>query len=209
MDFNLAYAVCLLLCPFIPKTDQDEQSPLSFLSKEWNNGRYKAANTAKGVSYMSRQEQEVVHVLNLARMNPGLFAKTVLRSTHRVSSLVETNNEYYRSLVMLLDTMKSLPVLMPDAACAESASCHALSAGKAGYIGHERQSPTCREKIHYRGECCNYGTDNPIEIVLLLLIDKGVPGLGHRKICLGSYDKVGVAMAPHTSYRYNTVIDFY
>jgi len=74
------------------------------------------------------------------------------------------------------------------------------------YVGHTRQTTEC--KTAYLGECCAYGNSDPLRIVLQLLIDEGVPSLGHRYICLGRYDVVGIATAPHTGYGSNTVLNF-
>ena len=52
-------------------------------------------------------------------------------------------------------------------------------------------------------------TRRPLSIVITLLIDDGIKGLGHRKNILNeSYNSVGVAIRPHKSYRVNCVIDF-
>ena len=59
----------------------------------------------------------------------------------------------------------------------------------------------------YGGECCQYGTDNALGVVMQLLIDEGIESLGHRKILMGDYTLIGVAMRPHIAYRVNTVLD--
>ena len=97
--------------------------------------------------------------------------------------------------------------LIPTKALFESAKCHAHNSGAKGYVGHDRQSSTC--KSDFNGECCQYGYEKPTQIVLDLLIDEGVPSLGHRKIILDTaYTKVGVSIQPHKTYRINTVMDF-
>ncbi len=211
MGYGLASSLLLLLLPYFQSVNSSGYvSPLASFSPAWNNPKYKDCNAAKSVDYMDDREKEVIYILNLARVNPRLFAETVVKNGYKVSSFIDTNDvQYFRSLIATMDTMRPRAILRPDAACVESARCHAISAGKKGYVGHKRQSESCKRKEHYYGECCNYGADSPIETVLSLLIDSGVPNLGHRKICLGEYAKVGAAVARHANYKYNTVIDFY
>ena len=66
-----------------------------------------------------------------------------------------------------------------------------------------------KKKWHFNGECCDYGHNNALDIIMSLLIDEGISSLGHRNICLSSYSKIGVAIQPHKLYGYNAVMDFY
>ena len=86
-----------------------------------------------------------------------------------------------------------------------AAQCWALESGAKGIIGHDR----LKCAYGYWAECCDYGSNRAIDIVLSLLIDEGVPDLGHRKIILyGAYQDVGISIQPHAKYRNCTVIDF-
>ena len=105
--------------------------------------------------------------------------------------------------------MDPLPLLTDNEKCYQSAACHAKLSGITGYIGHNRNSDECQKKKYFLGECCQYGNDEAVEIILSLLIDKDVPSLGHRKILLGKYTSAGVSIQPHKTYRFNTVLDFY
>jgi len=149
--------------------------------------------------YLSAAERDVIQVLNIARMYPKWFLYFYLRTP-------STENE--KSLYKTMSEMKSIAEpLQPDRKLFESARCHALSSGKTGYTGHERQDKTCKKT--FNGECCEYGNSRAVGIVLNLLIDEGVPSLGHRMICLdGGYKKIGVSTQPHKAYGSNTVLDF-
>ena len=186
-------------------------SPLASYSEKWNDIKYNACNTATGSSYMSKKEKEVIYILNLVRTNPALFAKTVLKKYPSVSGkdYLADDVYYYQSLVNTLLSLKPQQLIYPDEKCWSSAKCHAYSSGLTGYIGHARQSKTCKIKKNYQGECCDYGNADPLDIVLSLLIDEGVPSLGHRYLLLNSYSKAGVSIQPHKKYGTNTVIDFY
>jgi uncharacterized protein YkwD len=185
-------------------------SPLSSYSTAWNDIKYSKCNTAAGEAYMSNAEKETVYILNLVRSNPALFAKTVLKKYPSVSGnlYLATDSFYFISLVNRLMQMKPLDILYPDKACFESAACHATSSGIAGYAGHKRINRECEKKKNYNGECCDYGHKDPLEIILSLLIDEGVPSLGHRNIFLSAYNKIGVSIQPHKKYGYNAVFDF-
>ena len=184
-------------------------SPLSAYSAEWNDPKYKACNTAEHVRYLNDVEKQIIYVLNMARMNPKLFCKTVLPHVTDISSFADTKSEYYKSLVKEMSAMEPMGLLMPDSLCYVSANCHALTAGKKGYVGHDRQSADCKKKQHFFGECCQFGVSDPLGIIITLLIDQDTESLGHRHICLGSYTRMSPAIAPHKVYGTITVMDFY
>jgi hypothetical protein len=158
---------------------------------------------------MSAKEQEVIYILNLLRTNPALFANTVVKKYPEYSGKSNISKvAEYKSLLKTLQNTEPLPLLKPDALCYASAECHAASAGKRGYVGHERKEAGCRSKQHFNGECCEYGHDEPLDILVTLLIDQNVPGLPHRQICLSPYKAVAVSIQPHKTFRFNSVLDF-
>lgn len=58
-------------------------------------------------------------------------------------------------------------------------------------------------------ENCQYGPDEPIEVIMQLMIDSGIPSLGHRKTLMNcTYNFIGIAQSNHSTYRTNTVMDF-
>ena len=186
-------------------------SPLSAYSDEWNKKEYRKCNTASDISYLSAEEKEIIYILNLVRVYPLLFLNTVLVKYPSVNDKEYLLNDkyYYRSLKKILGDMPPENLLEFDKLCYESAFCHAVESGKKGYTGHGRPNKTCEDKRHYLGECCDYGNSESLEIVLSLLIDEGVPSLGHRKILLGNYTKIGLSTKPHKKYETCTVIDLW
>jgi hypothetical protein len=185
------------------------QSPLAAYSAAWNNAMYKKANTGAKASYLSSKEKQIIYILNLARMNPPLFASTAVKQfPGRIGDDNLVNHPDYKSLLDTLKKLKPLPLLYPDSLSWVSARCHAASSGENGYVGHERISDKCNAVLHYSGECCHYGYSDPFNIVVSLLVDEDVPSLGHRKILLlKGFSKIGVALAPHKTYGMNTVLD--
>ncbi|MEP6676552.1 MAG: hypothetical protein ABJA78_15430 [Ferruginibacter sp.] len=177
-------------------------SPLSTYSREFDKPEYTACNTAVSASYMTSEEKNVIYILNMARMNPKLFCTAV------VKKYTGTRDSYVKSLIQTMNRMKPQGLIYPDSICYISAQCHAAISGSTGYAGHDR-SGDCLDKRHFNGECCDYGHDKAIDIVMALLIDENVESLGHRSICFSPYKVMAVSIAPHTAWRYNAVLDFH
>ena len=207
---RLASLILLLVgLGFAASAQKKVTSPLSAYSRKWDDAKYLACNTAKNSSYMSDSEKKIIYILNLARMNPKLFAETVVLTFHPDAGKNESGEpRYVSSLIAMLDTVRPLNLLKPDQDCYKSAYMHASTSGKLGYTGHERQTTAATKAQRFRGECCSYGHGSPIQIVMQLLVDQDVPSLGHRMICLGSYTTIGVSLEPHKSWSYNCVLDF-
>ena len=167
-------------------------------SAAWDDPKYLEANSAMNEDYLTAEEKKIYYYLNLARMNPKLFADTYL------GHLRNSRDAYESSLFSELQHLKPMPVLKPDRKLYESAKCHATESGESGYVGHSRRK--CAR--YFMGECIQYGLSDALQIISDLLIDQGVSSLGHRKICLGSYTELGVSIQPHKSYGVNTVMDF-
>jgi hypothetical protein len=135
----------------------------------WELPQYEAANTAKGIAYISADEQEVIRLLNLARLNPELFANTYLAYYNEV--LPDSVSERVREKLL---NSQPLPPLVPSYALCKSAATEAysISAGtKPTYNNADR--------IHrYLPGAYNYGShylsnvNSPIEVALLLLANQ-------------------------------------
>jgi hypothetical protein len=185
-------------------------SPLAVFDKSWDNPVYASCNTAADASFMSDKEKELIYILNLARRYPAQFANTVVKQYPAWShneGMAKT--DHYQSLLRTMRLLPQSTLLYPDEACYASAQCHAVASGKKGYIGHNRLNADCKKQQHFMGECCDYGHDEPIDILMALLVDEGVANLGHRLICFTTYNKIGVSMAPHKQYGNGVVLDFY
>ncbi|MBJ04762.1 MAG: hypothetical protein CMP65_02520, partial [Flavobacteriales bacterium] len=86
------------------------------------------------------------------------------------------------------------------------AYCHAFKSGRKGIVGHKRVG--CKSPEFY-SECCAYGFDKAVDIVVQLLIDYNVKDLGHRRIILDPSQKfLGASIQSHKDYRFNAVLDF-
>ena len=182
-------------------------NPLSEYSPKWNDPKFHLCNTGKSVKYLSNEEKNVMWVLNMIRMDPQLFLNSVLMNEHFYNH--QKTSTYYLSLISDIKKLKpNNSPLLPDSSAYVSARCHAIQAGKRGYIGHERGKSGCIPD--YRAECCDYGSVFAIYILMDLLVDEGIESLGHRVTCLSpNYHYLGVSIQPHKSnYGTNTVMDF-
>lgn len=200
-------AIILLL---YATTASAQINPLATYHPVWNHTRYEACNTAKHVSYMSPVEKEIIFILNLVRAYPQQFLNTIVLKWPEIMERPHLKSStYFTSLVEDMKPLESLPILQPDSLLWLSARCHAVSSGKNGYLGHERITKECEQLKKFFGECCSYGTRNPVELIVRLLIDENVPGYGHRYICLKpAYRTIGVSVQPHKTYGVNAVLDF-
>ncbi|MBC7921024.1 MAG: CAP domain-containing protein [Ferruginibacter sp.] len=185
---------------------------------EWTADQLAAAHTAKGVAYLSEEEQRVIALTNLARTDGDRFARTYLAAYLREKKLPLSG--YVRSLVTDLKKVKGLPMFQPNEKLGQSAAYHANETGKKGVTGHNSTDGTnFGERIlrflkpadGYRlAENCYYGSNQAMDVVIRLLIDEKVPDLGHRHNLLNpQLNLMGVAIRPHQSvYRHTCVQDF-
>ena len=94
---------------------------------------------------------------------------------------------------------------------------HVLDTGPGGLIGHtgtDGSRPADRQKRYVTlegssGENIDYGKKSPLEVILALLIDDGVPNRGHRtNIFNKQFKKVSCYTGDHKVYKQQTVMNF-
>lgn len=170
-------------------------------------------NTAVDLPYLTNAEKDVILLLNEVRTNPRKFAEAYMKDKQSESSEAK---ECYRELI----STTPRPALLPSRALCLSARDHAKDMGENDMTGHvSSDGATATQRVErygkfigmYNGpwENCSYGFDDPLDIVLQLLVDQGVPSRGHRKNILEPHIHfVGVSIQPHKTYRFNCVMDF-
>lgn len=169
--------------------------------QNWTGEELSRANTAKDCPYMNQVEKDVVLYNNLARMYPAKFAQIELRSQRETA--------YLTSLRQDLNTMRPAQPLYVNRAETESAKCWAAESGRRGIVGHDRVGCSNNHVSEQWGENCSYGANTGRDIVIQLLIDEGITGLGHRRNCLNpSFQSMGVGFAMHSVYTCCCVMDF-
>lgn len=186
----------------------------------WSDAELAKANTAKSANYLNAEEKKTIMLVNLARMDGKKYLQTYFQEYVKSTPYNEMNssgNNYVVSLKVDLDKIKSLPMLLPDEGLYKAAKYHARDSGKNGLVGHtssngnsmSKRLPKYVQGWNRLAENCSYGYDNAVNIVGQLLLDDNVPSLGHRKSILDNrLEFIGVAIAPHTKYRFNCVMDF-
>ena len=189
-----------------PEEDNDPQEKIN---QYYTQEQQDIANTAKDVLYLTEEEKKVIYFCNLARLNGSAFSDALL-------NIRESDDNYEKTLVEALDTTKDLPMLIPNEQLCKASAAHAEDIGPKGLIQHPSSDGTKtfdRVKQYYHGhamaENISAGYDKAFYIVRQLLIDRNTPSLGHRKTILSpNYDRIGVAIRPHTTYNYCCVQDF-
>lgn len=182
---------------------------------EWEKPEYAEADAGKNSVYFNPTEKEVLKLINFARMNGPLFARTYLVRYFENYKVKKT--AFVSSLIDQLEVLTPLKPLTPSKGLSQSARDHAYDLGKNGKTGHvgtdgSRMAGRIERYVQWGeviAENCNYGGKEPIDIVCSLLIDEGVNSLGHRKNILSMDHKyIGIAFAFHTTYKFNCVMDF-
>ncbi len=162
-----------------------------------------------GALYLNSAEADLVRLTNEARTNPKGFSDRYLKD----KSLASAKEAYAE-----MQALSPLRPLIPTKGLSFAAQDHAIDMGnhaKTGHQGSDGSDPGARMNRFSKdppsgfAENCSYGPLKPVDILLQLIIDEGVPNRGHRKNLLNpSLGFVGVAIRPHTGFGWNAVMDF-
>jgi hypothetical protein len=184
----------------------------SYCFPDWDKPQYLIANTAKNAQYFTEDEKDIIYLMNMVRINPKLFKETFLKQYLKNGPSTEAE----RSLVKYLEKLQPVSLLYPSEKLFQSSEFHAKDMGNTGLDGHNSSDKTSFEKRLDRymkssvmGENCEYGSSDPIHVVMQLLIDDGIPDYGHRlNILSPEFVFVGTSKKPHKKFGWNTVMDF-
>ncbi len=182
--------------------------------------------------YLSAVEKEVVLHLNMARTDPGKYAREYIsprrhyfagkvyhdpRSPHFEHGYwTREGQRAVRECVKVMKNAKPAKALRPSESISIAAQAHARYQSRTGRVGHRgpngsKPGTRLRQFGRWRitGENISYGFNTASEIVACLLVDDGVRNRGHRSIILDpQFSIVGVAIEPHPVYKYVCVINF-
>ncbi|MFH2141671.1 MAG: CAP domain-containing protein [Bacteroidota bacterium] len=177
---------------------------------KWQQADIERANTAAKIEFLTDEEREIIFLCNLARINGKLFNETFLAKYIAENDIQE--EFYLQSLQKTLKKTKKLQCFIPADDLFEIAKKYAIEAGEKGWEGHRNFNARFKEagkNYTETGENCAYGFDSGVDIVFILLIDKNVANLGHRKNILNkNFSHIGVSIQPHKQYEFNCVMDF-
>ncbi len=168
-------------------------------------------NTAKNSDYLTETEKEVVLMLNMIRHDGTQFWISIAEPYIRIHGIAPSR--YTRSLEKDLTSSGKLPVLQPNKTLYDVARRHAVASGKEGKLGHTSSAGTFEQRLkpligefNYLLENSDYGSSEAIDILMNLMIDDGIPDVGHRKNILNEkIDAVGIAISPHRTYKHTCV----
>jgi hypothetical protein len=197
---------------------------------KWTTAELERANTAKNAKYLSTEEKKIIFYMNLVRMDGKRFFETYFQQyidEHNLKMKQYSNykevrvnryDPYYRGLEQDLKDIKDLGLLYPDETLSYVSRQHGKDMNKHNLAGHnssDGRTMVDRIKKYYpnrsMAENLAFGFSSGLANVSLLLLDKGVPDLGHRKNILNKtlgINIVGVSIQPHPHYKYSATMDF-
>jgi len=196
----------------------------------WSKEELRSANTAGDAKYLTGEEKDMIIYMNLVRMDGEKFFNTYFQdfvNRHNTKMQQYSNynevkisrtDKYYKSLEKDLKDVKGLPPFWPDEAMSWVAKQHAKDMNSRNYAAHSSlDGKTVRDRIGsmYPRKACGenlaFGYAGGLDNICMLLLDKGVANLGHRKVILDTsykFNFVGVSIQPHKGYKYCSVTDF-
>lgn len=142
---------------------------------------------------LTQQDQLTYYWTNYFRQNPKRFFNLIIKEFIR--QFPEANTQELKSLEKdILKTPDQLPILYPDKGLLQMAVIHSSDLEKRGaVISHKSKSgKTFVQRINEAGsyrcgaENIYIGSPDPLEALIALLIDMGVPDKGHRMNLLDS-----------------------
>lgn len=160
-------------------------------------------NSSAAISNLSKLEQESLYWINFVRLHPRAFASEII--TPFLNQFPQAKGSYANSLLKTLQTISPSPYITPDIALNKLALGHASDLGKTGHsISHASSTgENFQQRMTKAGftsciaENIFEGKQDALETIILLLIDKGVPNVGHRKNILDpNMTKIGVSYYP-------------
>lgn len=166
-----------------------------------------SANTCATNAALSKEEKNVILYINLARLYPKQFAKVYVAKYDIKATGFDYGKAYETdraALIKRLNETKPMQALVFSQDLEDLATCWAKESGTLGKVGHNR----VKCPASYNGECCSYGFQKGIDIVMQLLVDYNVQGYGHRELLLAPrFKEVGVKNGAHKTYKFTSVID--
>lgn len=197
---------------------------------KWTEEELNRANTAKNTTYLSTEEKNIIFFMNLVRIDGNRFFNTYFQEFVQSHNLkmqafrnynelkVDRQDKYYRGLEIDLKLIKGLSLFYPDELLTYGADQHGIEMNRYNLAGHNsKDGRNAQDRIgkYYPNrslaENLAFGFAKGLDNVCLLLLDKGVADLGHRKNILNNtlgLNIVGVSIQPHPTYRYSATIDF-
>ena len=122
-----------------------------------------------------------------------------------------------REAIKYLKKIKPVPELEWQQEMQAASRDHVLDTGPKGKIGHNGTNGStpkkrCEKYVKFEGnsgENIDYGTKGPMDVIVALCIDDGVPSRGHRhNIFNRGFKKMACFTGSHKTYGSQTVINY-
>jgi len=170
----------------------------------------------KGFSALGENEQRMFYWTNYFRKEPSRFYNQVIKEFLR--QFPEANTSEIKTLERDIKKAKSsLPILLPDNGLVQMAEIHSADLVRQGSI-ISHSSSNGKDFVHrirdaglYRcgAENIYVGAYDPLEALIALLVDYGVPDKGHRMNLLDPrFGRMGISFPSINQKRGLLVQDF-
>ena len=210
-------------CKEVVYNQNGPDTPSVTVNKEtasWTGEEKRKALTASNLDLFTADEIDVYYYCNLARVNGKKFLELVAKPYVADSKNgYDENDSYVKSLYADLEALSDdLPMLSPDKDLCEAAAAHAEDMIANNIFQHGSSDGTdCFTRIKKYYKDSTYGENlaartngTALQLVMDLLIDKGIEGAGHRKNILNrNFRAMGVSVkSGHPTYGNVCVQDF-
>lgn len=164
---------------------------------------------------LNTEQKEWFYWTNYSRSNPRKFWDSVVSPI--LASYPTINEAYTSSLKGELYNTNSLPLIKPNFSLLKASRDFAAEmASKNAPPSHTSPSGSTFEErmkgtgiIKCAGENISFGPSNPVMMLVLLYIDEGVPGLGHRRTLLNpTFVEMGIGIARYPGNNVIVIQDF-
>lgn len=161
-------------------------------------------------------DQDILNYINEMRTDPKAFYQKYIKSYIKEKSSRFTA-EYTHSLRRDMFNSPALPAFSSNSILRETATSQLnfLAQYKGRFLTHEQGNLDFAARMQQAGLHCLaenlYAADDPsaLDVVLDLLIDQGVPSLGHRKNLMNPvYTHIGIVSETPAGGRMIVVMDF-
>lgn len=166
-----------------------------------SSGTSKAKEDLATANYMTAREKEMITEINLIRSNPKGYVSVIeeyikeqragLKNVVSGKKYILEEIEVAEELIAELKKTPSMSILSPDKGVYRAAKLHGEEGKRKGSLDHVGKNGSwpwdrIKKEAGYRngGENLVGGLSNVRNSVVILLIDSGIEGRGHRKALL-------------------------
>lgn len=141
----------------------------------------------------------------------------ILRLPRQTPIKLKEGVEAYDNAIDYLKSREPVGTLIMDDTLCKAAKGHAKEIGGKGLMTHDsvngmNVSDRIEQYTEWEGACgenIDFGTKNPLEILLYLLVDDGIRTKPHRNLLFNEkFNYIGIGFAEHKEYEVVVVIDY-